>query len=789
MNSPQTRKIAVLLAIFVFFGATSLHASADPFPMPEAIAPNVGFWTKVYTQYTTSQGIVHDNQDLDVIYEIIDLLPYDNPGGAKINRHRMKKANEKYEGILRQLAKDPNTANAACRRVADLLGGPPDSRRFMAAAGRVRCQVGQKDRFQAGLIRSGAYVDQIRDIFRARGLPEDLAYLPHVESSFNPNAYSKFGAAGMWQFTRSTGKRFMTVGYALDERRDPILATYAAAELLKENYEKLGSWALAITAYNHGAAGMQRAKSLHGDYTTIFKSYRSRSFKFASRNFYSEFLAARQVATDHQTYFGDLVLDRPMPSQTVSLQGYVSMDDLSRHFQISPEILKELNPALRQPVFDGQKLVPKGYSLRLPVPPATDETLTAAVIPASFFKATQTPSKFYTVQRGDTAGRVARTHGVTLPELILANNLDRRATIYPRQTLRIPVPGEHLREPAAPVSAPAEPILVASVASPEKNAQAPQPVVESTVADDDTTLADESAGTAPEETGVETGKEEDTSREEMTLAQADDAPRMDETPTDQKDETVEVNAAPVAQGGMNSLTEEASLTAEPSSGDETPATLQYPQPFLASLIPVTPLESPAAPLENLQQDAVSLQARNEQIVSADVEFERLIEINGRPVGIIRVEVEETLGHYAEWANVRTQQIRNLNKLRFGTVLDLHQRIKIPLHRIGADDFKQSRYEYHKRLQEDFFAVYRIGELQPYLVLRGDNYWTLCQEKFDIPMWLLKHCNPEADLGDLHIRQQLIIPIIEKRSTNDAAPELSGVGEPGEDVIGQADGDI
>ena len=167
----------------------------------------------------------------------------------------------------------------------------------------MRCQVGQQDRFQAGLIRSGAYMDRMRAIFSAHGLPADLAFLPHVESSFNTNAYSKFGAAGMWQFTRSTGKRFMTVDYVLDERRDPIAAAHAAARLLKENHERLGSWPLAITAYNHGAAGMQRAKAAHGDYPGIFTSYKGRTFKFASRNFYSEFLAARRVASDYRRYF------------------------------------------------------------------------------------------------------------------------------------------------------------------------------------------------------------------------------------------------------------------------------------------------------------------------------------------------------------------------------------------------------------------------------------------------------------------------------------------------------
>ncbi|MEJ2221529.1 MAG: lytic transglycosylase domain-containing protein [Desulfobacterales bacterium] len=154
----------------------------------------------------------------------------------------------------------------------------------------LRCQIGQKDPFRQGIIRSGAYLTEMKQIFHDAGLPEDLVYLPHVESSFNPEAYSKFGAAGMWQFTRSTGKSFMTVSYAVDERRDPIISTRAAARLLKRNYKKLRNWPMAITAYNHGVTGMLRAKRRKGDYETIFKEYRSRIFKFASRNFYSEFL-------------------------------------------------------------------------------------------------------------------------------------------------------------------------------------------------------------------------------------------------------------------------------------------------------------------------------------------------------------------------------------------------------------------------------------------------------------------------------------------------------------------
>ncbi|MEJ2038441.1 MAG: transglycosylase SLT domain-containing protein, partial [Desulfosarcinaceae bacterium] len=538
--------------------------AGDIFPQFQCIQPNVNFWTDVYTTYSTSEGIVHDSRNLGVIYEVISLRPYDKPGSRKINRMRMKRARAKYAKILHRLARNPRAADPEAKRVAALFGDQASAGRFSRAAKEVRCQVGQKDRFMAGLIRSGAYIDQIREIFRSHGLPEDLAYLPHVESSFNLKAYSKYGAAGIWQFTRSTGKRYMEVGYVLDERRDPISATHAAARLLKDNYNKLGSWPLAITAYNHGAAGMARARSIHGSYPALFKDYRSRTFKFASRNFYSEFLAARRVASDYHAYFGDIALDNPKPFHVLNIEGYVALDDLCRHLPVARQTIRNLNPALRQPVFSGQKHIPPGYSLRLPLSGGEASAAMYAAIPESLYKDAQKPSLFYTVQRGDTAGKIARRHGVRLSDLVLANNLNRRATIYPRQTLRIPQPGEPpARQPVQP-AAPDETIALA-------------------------------------QNDVDVSVEQDVEQETPPAAELED--------------TV------------------------------------YPQPVLASIFPLPPQlddhtqaflpVEPSAPVQT-----------NLEIVAADVHMEKVFQENGREVGLISVEVEETLGHYAEWANVR-----------------------------------------------------------------------------------------------------------------------------------------
>jgi membrane-bound lytic murein transglycosylase D len=154
-----------------------------------------------------------------------------------------------------------------------------------------------------------------------------------------------------------------------------------------------------------------------------------------------------------------------------------------------------------------------------------------------------------------------------------------------------------------------------------------------------------------------------------------------------------------------------------------------------------------------------------EVLTADIRFARIFQFRQQPAGLLQVEVEETLGHYAEWAGVRASRIRRLNNLSFGQPLQLHKQIIIPLGQVTAADFEARRYEFHKRLQEDFFAAYRVGELQRYRVQPGDSYWTLCREKFDLPLWLLRHYNADVDLAELRIHQPLTIPAIESLPEN------------------------
>ena len=422
----------VLFATVLVFSLQHNNVSAQDFPHYKAIEKNVHFWEKVYSTYSLNQAVIHDSKDLSKIYEVIELLSLPTKKAAKSNANAQKRAIKKYSAILNKLSKQRPVTKEE-KRIATLYTGKYRSRNMGRAAVRVRSQKGQKERFKRGVIRSGKYISEIKRVFRANHLPEDLAYLPHVESSFNTKAYSKFGAAGIWQFTRSTGKRYLRIDYSIDERLDPILASHAAAKYLKNSYRNLANWPLALTSYNYGLPGMIRAQEEHGSYVKIFQKYNKGHFKFASKNFYSEFLAARKVAKDLEK---KIKIEPPENVSYFKLKGYISIKSLSRHFQISAKTIHSLNPALRPPIVKGQKRIPKGYRIRLPKTTKIQNLM--ARVPSSFYKNEQKATRFHRVQAGETAGSIAKRYGISLKHLMKSNNLDGLATIFIKQKLRIP---------------------------------------------------------------------------------------------------------------------------------------------------------------------------------------------------------------------------------------------------------------------------------------------------------------------------------------------------------------
>jgi membrane-bound lytic murein transglycosylase D len=160
------------------------------------------------------------------------------------------------------------------------------------------------------------------------------------------------------------------------------------------------------------------------------------------------------------------------------------------------------------------------------------------------------------------------------------------------------------------------------------------------------------------------------------------------------------------------------------------------------------------------RETPSAKATNQEVAQENLAIKKVLKQRGRPIGIIRVEVEETLGHYAEWLEIPTREIRRLNGFKYGRKIRIHQPAKIPLHRVTKEQFEEKRFEYHKELSEDFFASYRVEKVQVYFVEKGDNIWTLSREKFEVPLWLVKRYNADIDFSQLRPSQKVIIPIIE-----------------------------
>jgi membrane-bound lytic murein transglycosylase D len=293
-------------------GAPEDDASNSHFPRPAALSVNVDFWKRVYTEFGVGDFVLHDRENLAIIYDVVHIDGATNERrAADAAAPEIRRLRVKYEGILTSLAQGvaPEVLGLEGLRVALAWGCPCSSDDLLRAASNIRVQQGLREKVDEGMQRARVLMPQILSVLRRHNLPHELAALPMVESSFNPRARSKAGAVGLWQIIRSTGRRYLSVTRQRDDRRDPIRATDAAARLLKQNYGALGSWPLALLAYNHGKEGVRAAKDTLGSSAVedIIVHYNGRRFGFASRNFYPEFLAALDLlhpiihASPHQT--------------------------------------------------------------------------------------------------------------------------------------------------------------------------------------------------------------------------------------------------------------------------------------------------------------------------------------------------------------------------------------------------------------------------------------------------------------------------------------------------------
>jgi membrane-bound lytic murein transglycosylase D len=449
-----------LLATFILLLAAA--AGAETFPRPASLEPQVRFWRDVFGSYSRYQVVLHDTVDLDKIYAVLDFRSSGDLGPIALDQLIREETESELARLRRIFHKldeagpNPTDLSADEKRIFDLYRADTSPTRFRDAADdkRLRSQRGLREKFADGLRIAHRYLPEMERIFREEGLPVELTRLPLVESCFNVEAYSKVGAAGIWQFMPSTGRLYaMDVNALVDERRDPIASTRAAARFLRHNFERLeDQWPLAITAYNHGPAGVRRAIEDTGttDIGVIVQRYHGPAFGFASRNFYAEFVAALDVDRHRQAYFGDLDVQHPEPTRVIPLDRPVGIEVAARLAGTDRVTVASLNPALMDAVVDGRRHIPAGYDLRLPTErcAAFEERLAqlgaeprvmrvSAPSVGSRRPSVRAPVTAHRVGRGDTLAEIAQRYRVSVASLRTANRI-RGHDIRPGQVLKIP---------------------------------------------------------------------------------------------------------------------------------------------------------------------------------------------------------------------------------------------------------------------------------------------------------------------------------------------------------------
>ena len=296
------------------------------------------------------------------------------------------------------------------------------------------------------LDRSNRYLNMIRQVFRKKGLPEELAFTAMIESGFNPLAVSRAGAKGLWQFMETTARRYgLRVDRWVDERLDPEKSTEAAADHLKDLFTQFGHWFLAQAAYNAGEVKVARAveRARTNDFWTIA---RGRWLREETKQFVPQIQAAALIAREPERYGFQVNPDEPLAYEVVSVPFSVELKQLAALAGVAPQALSDLNPELRRGV------TPPGgpYALKVPSGTASDvaealdrlsaQRADAARRPAKrVAKASASPpgARVHVVKPNDTLSDIAKRYGVSVSELVRLNGLDPEAPIYPGDKIRV----------------------------------------------------------------------------------------------------------------------------------------------------------------------------------------------------------------------------------------------------------------------------------------------------------------------------------------------------------------
>ena len=407
------------------------------FVCPPELRPRVDFWLDIFTRYGKHQSVIHHREYPQAVFGVLDFRrEAEELSPIALEKHRKQRiesAISQVVGIIKRIESGDEPSTEAERRVIEVMKRVPGRNKYARIIENpelIRSQTGIREKCAEAIQRSGLYLPEIERIFvREFGLPVELTRLPFIESSFDYRAYSSVGAAGIWQFMPKTGKQFLTINRLVDERRDPIIASYAAARYLQGGFEALGSWPLAITAYNHGRAGVARKVRDFGtsDIVKLIERPGDKPFGFASSNFYPEFLAALDVFDNPQQYFPEVKIPAPVEVDRIPLQIAMPITQVARKLDVSVAELRQVNFALADAVWDGRAAVPRGYVVKVPRGGATvladlhEPELVAPRPPPPARQ--QYAAAYHRVRKGETLASIASRYGTSIAELKRINQI------------------------------------------------------------------------------------------------------------------------------------------------------------------------------------------------------------------------------------------------------------------------------------------------------------------------------------------------------------------------------
>ncbi len=730
--------------------APAIAQNASDFPRPESLEPAVQFWIRVYTEVDTQSGFLHDAEHLDVIYTSLPL-----------DRKQIEAKREAIKAALAILSTGKRTGlTAEEQQVLALWPSNVSNQTLKIASDNVRWQLGQSNRFLAGLRRSGAYREHIQKVIAAKNLPPQLVVLPHVESSFNPGAYSSADAAGMWQFTRATGQRFMRIDHIVDERMDPYIAAEAAMSLLEYNYRVLGTWPLALTAYNHGAGGIARAVREMGssNIEDIVANYRGRRFGFASRNFYAQFLAVNEVEKRAESFFGKVDYN-PAPNFTeFATDAYIDAEVFARSANISLAQLKADNPALRPVVWEGQKRIPRGFKMKLRDVKVTPQELLAS-IDGDYKFVVQTPDVAYTVVRGDSLSAIAKRFNTSVSRLVALNQLTSSHRIQIGQQILLPQDETSLA--AQSQKAPADGIY--------------------TVARGDTVSMIARRFSVGETALLRLNGIEDAHRiypgQELRLpglyAAQPQLVATERAPASLLDPveiaTVEGEAERGVDSAESRVAESSQTLSEierilPEAIADQGSDADAPQASEAIAGELALVDAVAVDIDAVAEEVATATSDNTPVES-DAELAEALSADPADYSVasddsIEVQATETLGHYADWLAVRAWDVRRLNGMAYSDPVIVGKRLALSFTKVSRPEFERRRKDYHSTLQREFFAQYRIRDVEEYTIRRNENIGTIARNRYSAPLWLVRQYNPELDFNRIQIGQKVVFPLLQ-----------------------------